>query len=261
MEDCYVQFLMNQRSQIPFYVPPHNHNCYELVYYIDGTGKTVIDGVEYQYTPGTFAMIAPKAVHDEIAFTDTRLIYIGYLYNANKYTFETKLYTDHTDAAIGSAVARMAEEWEKKPPFYSYKMNNIMQEILIDFFRRHHAAKDDENSRVVQYAKQYIDEHALEPTNLKDIAGMTGYSYDWIRHLFKEYTGQSLSQYIMLKKLQHAALLLRTTKKSIEEISVDCNFSSASRFIGYFKRAWGMTPAQFRKTVNEKGTVQWSFDV
>lgn len=259
MEDCYVQFLMNQSSRVPFYVPPHNHNCCELVYYLDGEGKTTINQIEHHYTARTFTLMPPKTVHDETASTDTHLIYIGFLYNASKYTFDAGLYPD-SDGAIGSAVERMAAEWEEKKPFFSYKMNNLMQEILIAFFRRHYAAAN-EDSRTAQYIKQYLDEHALDSISVRSIAASTGYSYDWIRHVFKAYTGQSISQYILSRKLQRAATLLCTTKKSVEEIAAECNFPSASRFISYFKREKGITPAQFRKTAEGKENVQWSFDV
>ena len=48
---------------------------------------------------------------------------------------------------------------------------------------------------------------------------------------FRKRTGYTIEQYLGMKKMERAAVLLRETDKSISEVSVDVGFSSLSHFI------------------------------
>ena len=57
----------------------------------------------------------------------------------------------------------------------------------------------------------------------------------------------TLTDYLNLKRLDHAADRLAYTKKSILEISMECGVSSLSYFNKIFKQRYGVTPSHFRK--------------
>lgn len=54
-------------------------------------------------------------------------------------------------------------------------------------------------------------------------------------------------EYLNDYRLQIAAQMLRETEKSIEDISAECGFASASFFGKMFKEKYEKTPLQFRK--------------
>ena len=87
---------------------------------------------------------------------------------------------------------------------------------------------------------------------------MSGYSYDWLRHLFKKETGYSLSQYILARRLEKAILLLMTTDSPVTKIASECHFSSASQFISYFKKNYQLTPLQYKKEKKEEYAVEYT---
>ena len=57
----------------------------------------------------------------------------------------------------------------------------------------------------------------------------------------------TLTDYLNLNRLDHAADQLAYTKKSILEISMECGVSSLSYFNEIFKQRYGVTPSRFRK--------------
>jgi AraC-like DNA-binding protein len=79
------------------------------------------------------------------------------------------------------------------------------------------------------------------------LASELNVSYSWFRRSFKDYTGSSPTQYILLIKSQKAKELLANTDLTINEISEKLHYTSPYYFSVSFKRTSGMTPGEFRK--------------
>ena len=93
----------------------------------------------------------------------------------------------------------------------------------------------------------YIHENYQRNLSVQHLAERENYSIYHFTKLFKKYTGQSPYQYILSIRLRQARQMLLSTDYSIEEVSRFNNFSSCSRFISLFTKAFGMTPLQYRK--------------
>ena len=79
------------------------------------------------------------------------------------------------------------------------------------------------------------------------LAANTPYSYSRLSRLFKLYLGKTLVEYINELKIVYAKRELRTTKKSVIDISLDLGYDSVSSFNHNFKTATSLTPTQYRK--------------
>jgi AraC-like DNA-binding protein len=131
----------------------------------------------------------------------------------------------------------------------------MTQQLIISLVRKYFSIGTSTHDQSIQYIRKYIDEHFKERMSLLELANMSGYSYDWFRHVFKEQTGHSLTQYIILQRLRHAANQLVTTDKSVTQIAFENNFASSSQFISQFRRHNGATPSEYRKNATDKNTV------
>ncbi|MEE1329528.1 MAG: AraC family transcriptional regulator, partial [Oscillospiraceae bacterium] len=65
--------------------------------------------------------------------------------------------------------------------------------------------------------------------------------------LFKETTGKNFKEYVMDKRMEYAANLLKSTSHKVAEISGMAGFENAEYFSSLFKTKFGMTPTQYRK--------------
>ena len=65
--------------------------------------------------------------------------------------------------------------------------------------------------------------------------------------LFKETTGKNFKEYVMDKRMEYAADLLKSTSYKVTEISGLAGFENAEYFSSLFKTKFGMTPTQYRK--------------
>lgn len=118
------------------------------------------------------------------------------------------------------------------------------------------AAKKRVVSRHVSLCLDYIYNHLHEPIPAQALADLTGLSPSYLSSLFKSEMGQSISEYIMAKKMEAARNMLRYTDYSSAEISSLLNFSSQSHFIKAFKKYVGETPKRYREQngpPNEEG--------
>ena len=92
----------------------------------------------------------------------------------------------------------------------------------------------------------YIYEHIDQPISLDDLSRACGYSSSRLQHLFPQYTGRSISDYIRQEKISKAKFLLTHTDLSCAAVGQKLSFCNQSYFIKTFKKAAGMTPAQYK---------------
>lgn len=108
-------------------------------------------------------------------------------------------------------------------------------------------AKKRSFSKPVSLCLDYIYNHLHEPVTVQALAELTGLNPSYLSSLFKKEMGQSISEYIMSKKMEAARNMLRYTDSTSAEISTILNFSSQSHFIRTFKKHTGDTPKQYRE--------------
>ena len=93
---------------------------------------------------------------------------------------------------------------------------------------------------------QYIDLHLTDNLSLDRISEALSIDKYHLSHMFKEKTGSTLYQYILLKRIALAKELL-LKGKSVTETCHLSGFNDYSNFIRTFKNATGISPGNFRK--------------
>lgn len=94
---------------------------------------------------------------------------------------------------------------------------------------------------------RYIDREYMNIKSVDDIAKRFSYSEYYISHLFRQKVGISIKQYVILKKMERAAELLKKTDISITDISESMNYYSPHTFSRAFKKIYSVTPTVYRK--------------
>lgn len=235
--------LKNQSDYIDF----HKHDCYELVYYINGEGCTQIDSKTHNYSANSFAIMKPNCIHDEDHFKDTDVLYIGFQCNIS-FLPENGIYKDDYQRSIYTFLKQMKKEVLEQRKNFNLKVDFLLGELLIELERM-----NGQNKRCVDltYVLGFIDEHSNQHIDLEALAELSGYSYHHFRHLFKQITGYSPIKYILDKRLKSAAQYLEQLTLTILEISQECGFSNESQFSSMFKKYSGLTPSMYRKNVKQ----------
>lgn len=101
---------------------------------------------------------------------------------------------------------------------------------------------------VVSAALEIIEQRLCEPMNAADLAKACFLSYSGLQKLFGYAFRCSVSQYITRRRLSRASTDLLASGKSITDIALEYQYDSPEAFSRAFRRCWGITPSEFRKT-------------
>jgi len=95
-------------------------------------------------------------------------------------------------------------------------------------------------------AQQYIAANYQRDLSLEEIARHCHLSPSYFSHLFREYTGQTLTAYIKRVRVEKAQQLLLTTDLSVGEIAREVGYQDPNYFSRVFKSVVGKTPYEYR---------------
>jgi AraC-like DNA-binding protein len=95
-------------------------------------------------------------------------------------------------------------------------------------------------------ARDLADARYSERLGVADMAGAAGLSKAHFSREFRRVFGESPHQYLLTRRLERAAALLRMTDWSVAEICLEVGLVSVGSFTTSFKRAYGQTPTEFR---------------
>lgn len=103
----------------------------------------------------------------------------------------------------------------------------------------------------VRAAIHLIEENVNAPLTVPQIAARIGISQRQLERQFAKDTHSSIVQFSLLKRLDHACELFRSTGLSILETATACGFNSVSHFTTAFRKHKGMTPGRFRTAIKQ----------
>lgn len=105
---------------------------------------------------------------------------------------------------------------------------------------------------IINKAIDFILLHIEEEISLDDVANYCGYSKFYLIRLFKNETGESVYEFIKRTKLEQSAFRLKVERmRPITDIGLEYGYSS-SNYSSAFKNHHKVSPAEFRKSINEK---------
>jgi len=95
-------------------------------------------------------------------------------------------------------------------------------------------------------AKDLADTRYSEPLTVDDLAAAARLSRAHFSREFRRAFGETPYSYLLTRRLERAATLLRGTDYSVADICMQVGLTSVGSFTSSFRRAYGMTPTQYR---------------
>ena len=98
----------------------------------------------------------------------------------------------------------------------------------------------------VANALRLIKARATSGLTASDVASEATICRRALEMRFRQFRKHTIWEEITFEKLEQACLLLNHSNATISQISEQCGFGSVHRFYSLFKRAYEMTPNQYR---------------
>ena len=95
-------------------------------------------------------------------------------------------------------------------------------------------------------SKDLADSRYFEPLDVDDLARAAGLSRAHFSREFRRTFGESPHGYLLTRRLERAAALLRTTVRPVIEICFSVGLQSVGSFTTSFSRMFGVSPTAYR---------------
>ncbi|MFI5049259.1 MAG: helix-turn-helix transcriptional regulator [Gaiellales bacterium] len=101
-------------------------------------------------------------------------------------------------------------------------------------------------TRHLQRAKDTVDARYREPLDVADLARAAHMSPAHFSREFTRAFGEPPHRYLLTRRMERAADLLRNTDRSVADICLTVGLRSVGSFTTSFGRAYGMSPTAYR---------------
>jgi AraC-like DNA-binding protein len=150
-------------------------------------------------------------------------------------------------------------DYQENPQAKEYRLlesqakTNLLQ-LLFEIYQHsqyqidHLSRTDSLKEQHVENIASWIEQHYDQKINLDLMSQSLNISKFYISHIFKEITGATVMEYVMICRLNKAKYLLETArKKSIAEVAEAAGFENMAHFSRFFRQKVGMTPSEYKR--------------
>jgi AraC-like DNA-binding protein len=154
------------------------------------------------------------------------------------------------DPGLQMLRARLLHRMRGRPPMGALEAEEALLELL------RHALRADEpapappgpgSARLLLRAKGFLEAELHANIHLADVARYAGASPAYLTDLFRRVEGVSLHRYLVQLRLARALVELKHAS-DLTALALEVGFSSHSHFTAAFRRAFGTTPSEFRRS-------------
>jgi two-component system, response regulator YesN len=109
------------------------------------------------------------------------------------------------------------------------------------------------NMDIINTVQAYIADHLSDDISLDELGKVVYLHPVYLSKLYKQETGENLSNYIPRKRLEKASKLLLDSNLNVIDISHLVGYKKPQYFIMLFKHQYGFTPHQYRRNRIRQG--------
>lgn len=274
-EDPTLPIQIHIRDPQPDF-PLHSHHFDELVIILKGTAVHTVDGRPFPVKSGDVFIVSGAHEHQyserhglalaNILF-DARALGMhqwdirtlpGFhalfelepaLRTQPKFNSRLRL-TEPQLNLVNERLRELVRETAAKNPGYRVMAKGLFMQLAVFLSRCYSDTPPDESIDLLRLgdAIARIETHYADKITLTDLAARAHLSPRHFQRIFHDCLGRSPIDHLMHIRVQKAAELLLSTRRTITDIALDCGFSDSNYFTRQFRKLMNQTPGQYRKT-------------
>jgi AraC-like DNA-binding protein len=158
---------------------------------------------------------------------------------------------------LESSIRHLVSEAYSERPGQNVLLSKMAEALFVETLRRYMAQLPPEQTGWLAGARDPVVGAALallhrkpsHPWTVAELATEAGASRSVISERFVQFLGEPPLTYLARWRLQLAARLLHTSRKTVLHVASDVGYESEAAFNRAFKREFGLPPAQYRRRV------------
>ncbi len=252
----------------------HAHPYYEIYFFVQGHNRIIVEGIDIQPERGDVLIYPPGIMHRCIHL-DTEITYERFYYylspeflqaiSSAEFDIPETLaqmtaddhYYFHVDSGALDQLIQKADEVitasESLLPadklMNRFRMGQLLVQSLM-MLTTNEAMPQSEYSSRMSALIHYINQHAAEQVALDQLEDIFYASKYVLMKEFKEYTGITIYQYLLIRRVLMAQEMIQQGMKP-KEAALHCGFQDYTSFYRAFKTRAGVSPEQYRKMIGK----------
>lgn len=257
------------------FVGLHCHDFYEFYLFFYGIDYYCLGESVYHLKPGTLLIIPPFLLHGPVGFQEPTHYRRAWLYISTALMQRLGLGQIDLRRNFQQCARAGRLRYEMNLPD-AEQLRQLIEEIaagmgddsakgkwrtisyLTDFVRSIFQAMEQDTAisapvminETIQHIVTHVNEHFTEALTLPVLARQFGVSVSYLSHEFVAYTGHSVYDYVLYRRVQLAKEMI-CSGTPLAEIAYACGFNDYSGFLRAFVRLSGLTPSAYRKRLKE----------
>lgn len=229
--------------------PFHSHDTFNITLVLEQTFSTKLADRLLHSPAGTITITNPGEVHATVCDNKTGSSFFTLYLSPDVMKkiggerivfFENKIIDDQS---IFQAFYRLTQDLGTADHQHEKKLLDVLSRLVEEY------ANDgpDDNKRINLF-REFLEEDNTERFSLENTARRFGLDKFKFLRLFKQYTGLTPNNYIILKRIEESKTLLQTDDDLLG-VAIQSGFYDATHFSKHFKKITGVTPMAYRNAM------------
>ena len=250
----------------------HAHPYYEIYFFVQGHVRIIVEGTDIQPQRGDVFIYPPGVMHRCIHL-DTDISYERFYYyltpaflqaiSSAEFDIPQTLaqmtagdhYYFHVDGAgLDQLIQKVDESINTSESLLPadklmnrFRMGQLLVQSISMMTTNDMMPQSEYSSRMSALI-HYINQHASEQVSLDQLEEVFYASKYVLMKEFKEYTGITIHQYLLIRRVLMAQEMIRQGMKP-KEAAAHCGFQDYTSFYRAFKTRAGVSPEEYKKQV------------
>jgi AraC-like DNA-binding protein len=255
---CSEFTMYSSVSQAEWHCAPHAHECFELLYVLEGRCQIKAPTGDYIAQANDLIVFRPYQWHEETQLTRTyavvclrfpREFLAEYRIPLPEPTLLPTVVALPGGDGFRAILDRIVAEYQRHDSYSEAMIAAYMLQFAV-LLRRSLKQNDvDATSAVPLQAidlRRVLDQHVSSTASIRDLAQQVHMSESHFSHQVKALLGVAPKTYVREQRIARARELLHSTALSVEEIAALLGYDAPTSFFRAFKRVTGITPGAFR---------------
>ena len=249
---CFEKLLISGIAYVGdnYKIDRQDSGIYVIEFVIEGRGKIKTpDGEIHEVSAGDLYYL-PRGAHHlyysipEVQWGKIYVNFDGEMWDELFSRFGIANQYIYRGLNVYSELKRIFDLIESKAENTETECASIIFSIICKMYNHNEAKNEIASDALI--LKKYIDAHFCEKIKNENLAALIRKSCSQAGRIFQKEYGITPHKYILDKRIEEAAVLLRDTILTIKEIAYKVAYPDEFYFSNAFKKAMGVSPKQYR---------------
>ena len=260
-----IEYYFITSSHFRYIMQLHWQKEFEIIHVLAGKLRVYLNNVEYIATAGDILFVASHTLHRaepidcvyECIVFDLNLLRDSSNGKINEYLVpimagnaEINPFLSPENSPLYDSARKLFKVMCDEEPFYELSVCGTLFDIFYHLFADGRISKSSDASRghrrkSIATLIDWIENNYTDKITLGKMSELTGFNEKYLCRIFREFTGETPTEYINRRRIERAAFEMAVNRKNVTEAAYESGFNELSHFSRTFKKYKGISPREF----------------